>query len=90
MLDTVCTNAPLGACGKGGAQMSDAALHQGVVVYVLAALLSIFILIAAAGVFCPIHGEASFRELLIRDCFIEQAESACFSQSSAHTLQKSP
>jgi hypothetical protein len=44
---------------------------------VLAVLLSMFILIAAAGVFCPIRGEATFREMLIRDCLIKQAESGC-------------
>jgi hypothetical protein len=70
--------------------MSDASLRQGVVVYVLAALLLTFIVVATAGVSCPIRGEATFRELLIRDCLIEQAKGACFSQSSAHTLQKSP
>jgi hypothetical protein len=46
--------------------------RQGVAVYVVGALLLTFILISVAGVFCPIHGEASFRELLIRDCLIEQ------------------
>jgi hypothetical protein len=70
---------------------SDVSRRQGVVIYGVGALLLIFTVIAAAGVFCPIRGEASFRELLIRDCLIEQAESACgFSQSSSHTLQKSP
>jgi hypothetical protein len=44
---------------------------------VLAVLLSMFILIAAAGVFCPIRGEATFREMLIRDCLIKQAERGC-------------
>jgi hypothetical protein len=46
--------------------------RQGVAVYVVGALLLTFILISVAGAFCPIHGEASFRELLIRDCLIEQ------------------
>ena len=46
--------------------------RQGVAVYVVGALLLTFILISVAGVFCPIHGEASFRELLIRDCLIAQ------------------
>ena len=46
--------------------------RQGVAVYLVGALLLTVNLIAAAGVFCPIHGEASFRELLIRDCLIEQ------------------
>ena len=40
-------------------------------VYVVGALLLTFIVIAAAGVICLIHGEASFRELLIRDRLIE-------------------
>ena len=44
---------------------------KGVVVYGVGALLLTFIVIAAAGVFCLIHGEASFRELLIRDRLIE-------------------
>jgi hypothetical protein len=51
--------------------------RQGVAVYVVGALLLTFILIAAAGVFCPIRGEANFRELLIRDCLIAQPESEC-------------
>jgi hypothetical protein len=56
--------------------MSDVSVRQGVVVFLLAALLSIFIVIAAAGVFCPISGEANFRELLIRDCLVAQPESS--------------
>jgi hypothetical protein len=56
--------------------MSDVSVRQGVVVFVLAALLSIFIVIAAAGVFCPISGEANFRELLIRDCLVAQPGSS--------------
>jgi hypothetical protein len=57
--------------------VDDERSHRGVVVYVVAVLLSMFILIAAAGVFCPIRGEATFREMLIRDCLIKQAESGC-------------
>jgi hypothetical protein len=73
-----------------GARTGDDVLRrrQGVAVYVVGALLLTFILIAAAGVFCPIHGEASFRELLIRDCLIEQP--ACsFSCHGTHPVQKS-
>jgi hypothetical protein len=62
--------------GKGGEEMSDVSLRQGVVVFVLAALLSTFIVIAAAGVFCSISGKANFRELLIRDCLIAQPTSS--------------
>jgi hypothetical protein len=51
--------------------------RQGVVVYVVGALLFTFIVIAAAGVFFPIDGEASLRELLIRDWLITQPESEC-------------
>jgi hypothetical protein len=57
--------------------VDDVRSHRGVVVYVVAVLLSRFILIAAAGVFCPIRGEATFRGMLIRDCLIKQAESGC-------------
>jgi hypothetical protein len=77
MLTTVLHKRPAGTCGKGGAKIRDRALRQGVVVYVVGALLLIFTVIAAAGVFCPIRGEASFRELLIRDCLIEQPMSPC-------------
>jgi hypothetical protein len=48
----------------GGAEMSDVSLRQRLVVFVLAALLSTSIVIAAAGVFCPISGKANFREFL--------------------------
>jgi len=51
--------------------------RQGVAVYVVGALLLTFIVIAAAGVFFPIDGEASLRELLIRDWLITQPESEC-------------
>ena len=51
--------------------------RQGVVVYVVGALLFTFIVIAAAGVFVPIDGEASLRELLIRDWLTTQPESEC-------------
>ena len=50
---------------------SDVSRRQGVVVYVVGALLLTFMVIAAARVICLIHGEASFRELLIRDRLIE-------------------
>jgi hypothetical protein len=58
--------------------------RQGVAVYVVGVLLLTFIVIAAAGVFSPIEGEASLRELLIRDWLITQPESECacaFSQA---------